>query len=82
MNLAMVAEHPNLPHLLQPVLDHVIEELSEMDPPEPCEDAISRRAAIGAINNKKIAVGDYLTSSWVGFEFAIEEIERLPSATP
>ena len=45
-------------------------------------DLISRQAAIEAIEAEKIAHGQYLTSSYVGYEFAEDAIRKLPSAQP
>ena len=45
-------------------------------------DTISRAKAIEAIEAEKIAHGQYLTSSYVGYEFAEDAIRKLPPAQP
>ena len=45
-------------------------------------DLIDRQQAIDAIEAEKIAHGQYLTSSYVGYEFAEDAIRKLPSAQP
>ena len=50
----------------------------EADP----EDLISRKETVEAIEAEKIAHGEYTTSSYVGYEFAEEVVERMPPARP
>ena len=45
-------------------------------------DLISRQAAIDAIEAEKIRHGDYLTSSYVGYEMAEKVVKQLPPIQP
>ena len=45
-------------------------------------DTISRRQAIDAIEAEKIKHGDYLTSSYVGYEMAEKVVKQLPPIQP
>lgn len=56
------------------------------DVPEPCENAISRQAAIDALNNLQkfnlIDSNEYLHGVGVRLKFAVQTLEQLPSAQP
>lgn len=54
-----------------------IEALQQTD-----RDTISRQAAIDTIEAEKLKRGDYMTSSYVGYEFAENAIRNMPSAQP
>ena len=45
-------------------------------------DCISRQTAIDAIEAEKIKHGDYLTSSYVGYEMAEKVVKQLPPIQP
>lgn len=67
--------------------DSIIDSLPPIQPDNNSEnpnssDVISRQAAIDAIEAEKTKRGDYLTSSYVGYEIAEKVVAKLPPAEP